>query len=82
MGMPLCAGKLAMFQGICYIVFSVSFPVVSNCIKGLGSELLGSVSRVSHWYGPQVRIFRVLEALGNCDSGCSSVLWVRYITSV
>lgn len=62
MAMLLCAGKLAAFQGICCVVFSV-FPVVSNCIRGLDSELLGGVSHVSHWDWPQVRIFRVWKHL-------------------
>jgi len=62
MGMLLYAGKLAAFQGICYTVFTV-FTVVSNCIKGLDSELLGGVGHVSHWGWPQVRIFRVWKCL-------------------
>lgn len=93
MAMLLCAGKLAAFQGICCVIFSV-FPVVSNCIRGLDSELLGGVSHVSHWDWPQVRIFRVwkhlvsvlvdaVEFCGKCASGCSSILWMCcYITSV
>lgn len=81
MGMLLCAGKLAGFQRVCYIVFSV-FPMVSKGIKGLGSELLGGDSHVFHWDETQVRILS-LEALGECDSGCCSGLWVCcYVTVV
>lgn len=58
----LCTGKLAALQGICYTVFPV-FPVISNCIRGLDSELLSSVSCVSPLDWPQVRIFRVWKHL-------------------
>lgn len=64
MGMLLCAGKLAGFQRVCYIVFSV-FPMVSKGIKGLGSELLGGDSHVFHWDETQVRILRVWKHLAS-----------------
>lgn len=60
--MLLCAGKVAAFQGICYIAFSV-LPVFSNFIKGPESELLAGVSHFFHWDQPQVRIFRICKPL-------------------